>query len=210
MSVNTITVAQGTPEMRLRNSTDFADWFLRRLVSWSCRELGLPVREVAAVQFTNTRHAYRGRAWSSGRILVRIGDGRHFPKKGKYPGRVNAPEYELADRLEALVHVTAHELAHLSQWHECGHRVRVREAAVDGLGLAVLRAFREQRRTLTARWEAEPAGRSRKPKPTLRERNEARARDALKRWERKKKLAETKVKQYRRKVRYYERTAGGR
>lgn len=59
--------------MELRNSTDFADHFLRRMVSWCCKQLDLPAKACQCAVFTNTRDAYRGRAWSHGRILVRIG-----------------------------------------------------------------------------------------------------------------------------------------
>src|ERR1039457_6442142 len=59
--------------VKVQNSTDCNDTFLRRMVAWCCREIGLPVRWVRQARFTNYSHTYRGRAWRSGRILVRIG-----------------------------------------------------------------------------------------------------------------------------------------
>lgn len=69
--------------MKFRNTTDFPDYFLRRLVSFCCKELELPVRNVLAAQFTKCRGLYRGRAWwywnGTGRILVRIGGSEGYP-----------------------------------------------------------------------------------------------------------------------------------
>lgn len=72
----------------------------------------------------------------------------------------------------------------------------------------VLAAFREQRDSLLTEWMAAPAERPAKPKATPQEKRAAKASAALDRWQRKAKLAATKIKQYRRKVAYYERTFG--
>lgn len=37
--------------MKFRNSTDFPDHFLRRLVSWTAREIGISTKTVRAVTF---------------------------------------------------------------------------------------------------------------------------------------------------------------
>lgn len=189
--------------MRLRNSTDFADTFLRRLVSWCCRALGYPARRLRAAQFTRTRSAFRGRAWQSRRILVRIGDDdKHaYPQQHKYPGRVYAPEYTLSDRMEALLMVTAHEIAHLARWHDGIGRTR--EARVDGMALAVLEKFRPQRDELLAEW-GRLSERKATPKLSVVDRRAAKTADDLARWQRKAKLAATKIRKLKARMRYYE------
>lgn len=86
-----------------------------------------------------------------GRVLVRIGPdglpGRRYP----YTGRRNAHgrEYTLADRVEALVKVTAHEVEHIARYHR---GARQTEADVDRSALIVLGEFRRNRDRLMAEW----------------------------------------------------------
>lgn len=62
--------------MRLKNTTDWPDYFLRRLVSWCCRQLDLPGHFVREAKFRNrTSGRYSGHAYHnshSGRIVVSI------------------------------------------------------------------------------------------------------------------------------------------
>jgi hypothetical protein len=193
--------------VQFKNSTDYPDYMLRRMVSWCCKQLDMPVRRVRAVQFTNCSRYWRGRAWSR-RILVRIGPDAGYPYTGKYPGRTYAPTYTVNDRTEALVKVTAHELAHLARWADGIYKVR--EATVDGMAIPILKRFVDNREELLAEWNVAPAAKAPKPKPGRQQQNEAKARDALARWERKMKLAKTKVAAYRKRVRYYDRVAASR
>lgn len=128
--------------MKLTNTTDLPTPFLRRLVVWVCRQLDLPLSAVRQATFKNSRYRYAGRASSRGHVRVRIG--KQTDHAWPFAGRRNslAPEFVLADRLEALVKVTAHELAHLERWHRLGTHIRNNEADVDRLDLPVLRAFR--------------------------------------------------------------------
>lgn len=168
--------------MRLRNSTDFSDHFLRRLVSWCCRECHASPTTIKAAQFTNTTHAWSGRAWyGSRRILCRIGPPGYFdaPRDASYPNRKNTPRYTVNDRIEALVHITAHEAFHIVEYAE--HRSRRqqhrnREAAVDGVALAVLEAFRANREALLAEWNTPVAVREVKRKPPIQENGQSRLR----------------------------------
>lgn len=198
--------------MKLTNTSDFPDHFLRRMVGWCCRELLLPVKVVRQARFTKYRTwAFRGRAWSSGRILVRIGPEANpagvswYPLTRRYPGRVRAPEYVLADRIEALVKVTAHELAHLERWQSGVGRNC--EGQVDSVALIVLNAFRKDREVLLAEWNREPASKEVPPKPSVREKNAAKVQADLLRWTRKLKLAQTKVRKLKVKAKRYERIA---
>lgn len=191
--------------MKFTNTTDFADHFLRRMTVWIARELRVPTTtrgkvfpRLRQIRFTKYRQYWRGRAWSSGRVLVRIG-----PNEG-YPGRVHAPTYTIADNIEALVKVTAHEIAHLANWQECS---KTREARIDGIALGVLYKFRSMREDLLAQWGEAPKERAKKPRLTLQQRNEAKARAKLAEWEKKLRTAKTKVAKYKRSVTRYDKIA---
>ena len=251
--------------MKFKNTTDFDDHFLRRMVSWIVKQHGLPAKRIRRVEFLNTRHAFRGTAYRSGRMIVRIGKDTHpvtrsqfykddhlvrfreidinivrslfknspvvvggityriehlteqvpyYPMERKYPGRVNAPTYTLHDRIEALVKVTAHEIAHFVRWE---HTHKNREARVDGMALPILNKFREQRDALMAAWLAAPKPRATKPALTVAEKNEAKARATLEKWQaelakrqRGVKAAQKKVREYQTKVRRYDKIAASR
>lgn len=252
--------------MKFKNTTDFDDHFLRRMLSWVLQQHGLPAKRLWIVQFLNTRHAFRGTAWRSGRMIVRIGaetstvskgqiyadcqpttihaindsaivrklmregtaevDGvcyrldrwqeqePRYPMERKYPGRVNAPTFMLNDRIEALVQVTAHEVAHFVRWQ---HTRKNREARIDGMSLPILADFREQRESLVAAWSAAPKPRATKPALTVAEKNEAKARAVLEKWQaelakrqRGVKAAQKKVREYQTKVRRYDKIAASR
>jgi hypothetical protein len=66
-----------------------------------------------------------------------------------------------------------------------------------------LLAFRESRDTLLAEWLREKPQRPAKAKPSIVDRRAERAAKLLSRWERRLKMAKTKVTKYRRKVNYY-------
>lgn len=191
----------------IRNSTAFPNHLLRRMLSWCANELGLPPSEVREAAFTNCARSFRGCAWSSMRILVRIGPPSAFPiVDHSYPRRANAPVYTLADQVEALVHITAHELEHLCQYRE---RSTTREQATEIAALAVLDTFREHRQRLWDEWSRPPARKPLAPRLSVADKRFASAIAGLERWSARLKLASTKVKKYRRRVRYYERRAAG-
>lgn len=182
--------------MKIQNTTDFQTTFLRRMVSWCCKQLDLPVRRVRKVTFRNrTTTQYSGHAWFSGRIVVSIGTAKVIPN--------------IEQRLIYLVHITAHELAHIMQGRE-GSKTRRgggwggSEKRTEKLALQCLDAFKENRERLLADWSKERK-RAEKPETTLQEKRAAEIEKKLAQWQRKLKLAQTKVKQYKRKARYYER-----
>jgi hypothetical protein len=122
------------------------------------------------------------------------------------------------DEWELFVAILAHELEHARayavarNWEErarLNHEGRVR--AVDH---RVLLLFREARDTLIAEWTqpvaeftpVEPL----KPTPSAVDRRAERAAKLLAQWERRLKMAQTKVKKYRRKVGYYSKAAAKR
>lgn len=159
--------------------------------------------------FRNSKASYGGAAYyCQGRIVVCIGHASRFPTCSRT--HRNGHKQSLADRLEALVWVTAHEAAHVLQ-----RRVRTRqsgsgggsEIATEWLATPVVEQFRKMRDSLLEQWNAAPAVALRAPQPNAVERRAVKARLDLERWQRKLKLAQTKVRKLKTRVRYYERCA---
>src|SRR3990167_5099169 len=113
--------------MRLLNSTDFSGAFLRRMVSWCCQEIELSPRCLKQAKFRNRATcAYSGHAWGH-RIVVSIGPDSKYPvKEHKCPGYPGMSP-RVADRIEALVAITAHELTHVREFNRRGVRMRSSE-----------------------------------------------------------------------------------
>lgn len=195
-----------------KNTTDWSDRYLRRMLSWVCKELELPRTFIRRVEFGNRKTAtWSGWASDSGRILVRIGPASHFPRKSNV-FRDGFTAGVIADRVEALVYVTAHEAAHCDNARR-GNRSRGNgrsrsncgsERLTDGMAVRVLKVFREKRAELTAAWDKAPE-REAKPVESVIAKRAAHAADMVKKWERRAKAARTKLKAWQRKVAYYER-----
>ena len=235
--------------MKLKNSTDWPDWFLRRVVSWCCKQLDCPVREIKNVTFRNRSFGMSGRCYiECGNIVVSVVSGAEptcvrvlESQRAGYrvdpaiidPVAVQAKNgyrLKVVERLESddalaelveqferhrltlLVTVTAHEIAHRylylqgSKTRKSRRHNRVTsggsERQTNRLEQMVVAAFEKQRDKLVAQWSEPPARRNAKPALTKQQRNERKARELLAKWERKLKLAKTKVKQYRTKCRY--------
>jgi hypothetical protein len=97
------------------NTSRFPTPLLRKLLDWTLAERSAAAC-VSAVHFGNDSRAYHGWCKPSGRIRVRVGGPEHFPCAVKYPGLKTAPEYTIADPIEALVVVIAHEAHHAKQF----------------------------------------------------------------------------------------------
>lgn len=196
--------------MKLQNSTDFPCWFLRRMISWVRRQLELPASILLQADFSNCRSCGRGRAWSGKKILVRTGPDDQHPSRAFTIQGEEGPVH--VDRIESLVSITAHELEHLRQFARFDRvgwdKRRFQRLEPDCIAAQkrVLRVFREQREALLAAWQAVPVRSAALsvPKPSLQEQRLQKAEACLARWQRKLKLASTKVKHYRKRVQYYE------
>lgn len=195
--------------MKIQNSTNWSDSFLRKMTSWVCRQLDMPIRKIKTAQFRNrTIECFSGRAYGGTRFVVSIGPKRAFPLSCR--NHAGVANFYLADRTEALINVTAHEVRHLTAaW--TGERTRGNgkwcsssERATEHDAQKVLAAFRERRTELLLEWSVEQI---RQVVGTVEKRANKADKD-LARWQRKLKLAQTKVRQYRKRVRYYERTLG--
>lgn len=197
--------------MKFTNTTDFSSRFLRRMVAWCCREVGLKVRDLRRAKFCKTKFsAWRGHwpAFSgfggSGGITVRIGPDDRYPVESFETHGTRHPR--LADRVEGLLSTTAHECYHVWQFLNRSFRgARFNEPAAINAETTALEKFRADREALLAAWNepiAEAADAP--PKPSLTEKRAAKAATDLARWRRKLKLAQTKVKHYTKKVNRYQ------
>ncbi len=197
--------------MDIKNSTDWPNFFLRRLVSWCCKQSGLPVSKMQLANFRKRNEGYSGHAWSSMRIVCSVGY-RGFPTEPDNRPGLQGEIFH--DRIEALVAVTAHEIEHCCQYHEGrSHKLKQSgstETATRVHEVRCLRLFRENRKELLAEWSEPPKHKPKRPATSRQVLNEQRARALLKIWMTKKKLADTKVNNYRTRVRYYERIAAKR
>ena len=95
-------------DVKLINTTAFPNHFLRRMVSWCCRQLGHKISKVREAAF---RHgAGGGLAWSErgtfGVRCVKFLSTDHAPNK-------DAPPPFNTYAVNDVVHVTAHEVFHL-------------------------------------------------------------------------------------------------
>jgi hypothetical protein len=189
--------------MKLLNSTDWQAYFLRRMVAWCCRQIGLPVRKLRQAQFRNrTTCSYSGHAYGR-RIVCSIGPDLRFPTKPD--GRDGMANEVIADRTEALIAITAHELEHVSQFHS-GRDDKLKgrcEASTRAVEVRVLRLFRANREALLAEWSVLPAVRD-KPAVSIQDKRSAKAAADLARWQRKLKLAQTKCRKLKQRVSYYD------
>ena len=199
--------------MRLKNTTDYPDYFLRRMVSWCCKELDLPARAVKDATFRNRRTSpLSGRAWPwRGRIVVSVMAGE--PTEPVSWGHRFGIEKVYVDRMEILLSVAAHELCHLRQYVDRGGSrfdVKYRERECDKWAELVLDKFRDQRESLCAEWSVPPRQRSVKPSLTVAEKREVNVRKQLAAWESKQRRAKNRVVYWRKKARYYDRVAAKR
>jgi len=204
--------------MKWRNTSPWPKWFLRRMLAWIMREMEVPKTALRGVYFRKrTADYWSGRAFGSARrIVVSIGNGG-YPARWSGYARACRPQdgsdyLTINDSTEALVITTAHELGHIRHF-AAGHYGKGSEELADPPARMILRKFREQRAELVAAWSAIPqktAERLARGKPSVVDKRAEKAAAMLARWERKMKLAKTKVSAWRRKVAYYEKKAAAR
>lgn len=103
--------------MKITNTLEFSDQFLWEMIIWCCRMDNLQMNPglIFRARFRNSNtRAYRGRAWmkkNGGWFYIELGTARFFPCEFQNNGVTTRIE----DRIEGLIHVTAHELVHLKQ-----------------------------------------------------------------------------------------------
>lgn len=196
--------------MKLKNSTDYPDHFLRRMVAWCCEQIGYPVRQLKRVQVRNKATGYRGFARYSACMVSMTTSKTGYPTKPDHRPGMQGESF--ADRTEALVAITAHEVYHLAAHFVDEHKQRTRgdgrhhgssEQRTRAEEVRVLRLFRANRESLIAAWSEPPVTRE-VAKPSIQEKRAEKALADLERWQRKAKLAATKIRKLKARVRYYE------
>lgn len=195
---------------------------VRRATAWVAKQIGLEGKHRKPLTI---EVGYRKSAWykdgdvwggwykhAERRVQVLLGRNVRYPTPAGH-NRSEADRFA-NDEWEVFVKLLAHELEHARcyavsrSWDErarLNHEPRVR--AIDW---RVLLAFRESRETLLAEWTQPVAERPAKPKPSVVDRRAERAAKLLSDWERRLKMAKTKVTKYRRKVGYYGKAAAKR
>lgn len=206
--------------MKLKNSTDWSDHMLRRMVSWCCKELEMPVRMVTSAQFRQRQvkrfsgHAYHHNG--RGRIVVSVAPDGFYPwtDDGRSQGIIGIVR-TMSDKTECLINITAHELRHVAaeldnertrRRPECGSSERLTEMAAQ----KILETFRSNRESLLAEWNQPLIQREQKLRPDRVVLKLAQTQEMLNQWNRRLKLAQTKCRKYKIRMRYYERKAACR
>lgn len=198
---------------------------VRRATAWAAKQIGLEAKHRKPLTIeVGYRRCRMGLGWggwykhSLRLVQVLLPRDRNEPDDWPTSMAHNAEERaagrDVHDEWELFVAILAHELEHARcyavsrSWDErarLNHEPRVR--AIDW---RVLLAFREARETLLAEWTRPVAERPKKPKPSVVDRRAERAAKLLADWERRLKMAKTKVTKYRRKVSYYSKAAAKR
>ena len=209
-----ISPLEDQPVATFRNThPQFPDHLVRRCVSWIAKQLGATTRGLTIIVGPKQR-AHRGYSgWYRHRLLqVEAYVGEQIA----YPICVGHNRHEAgwtaAEPAELLVYLLAHELTHAAAYREAfPDRQRLRflnhEPRVRSSGYRVMLAFRKDRDRLLAAWNAAPTPRPVVPVPSAAEMRAARAARLLAQWERRLKLATTKVRKYRQRAARLERAA---
>ena len=201
--------------MNFKNSTEFPDYLLRRMFSWVCKQVEVPLKEIRDVNFTKT-NTYSFKGQQCGRNgLMRIGKVELFPRA--YNRKDTGMPLWFEDRIDALVYLTGHEVCHIEQYLRLRgkniKRYASRESEAQRTGRDVLVTFLKQKEFLMAQWGAvdlrtvKPSA----PKPSIQEKRAKVAQESLERWEKEyqrrvkyAKQAQDKMKEWQKKVKYYD------
>ena len=172
---------------------------VRRMVSWISKQIGYPVRMFQRVEFRSRGRDYSGMCHGKRWFGVRVCE-----RSSAYP-MVHSRfgfSHTFHDPWDALVSITAHEIAHCNDRLESG---RTNERSAEMQEDRVWQVWLVQREALLAEWLAEPNAGAQQtaagPKSSLAIKTLNRHEAALRRWKTKAKLAATKVKKYERAVR---------
>lgn len=202
--------------MKFTNTTDYPDYFLRRVLSFCMKETGLKKKQLTEIHFgTKSRGLFKGTAWYS-EVRIMINRHAHTWKLYRPYMRRGVPNwYETPE--QCLVMLVAHELRHVRDQQDGsmnrrgrgGRRVNV-ELRAEHSGRSALVSFLKREEELLAEWNKPPKRKAAKPEVSLQEKRAANILALLDKWERKAKAAQKKVKAYRAKARYYERALAKR
>lgn len=187
--------------MKFRSTLkNFEPHFIRRMLSWVAKEVGYPISQLQRADFCHTKRFWGG---TSGLCYGRFRIALRAPKRDQGPN-TRRGGIRCNDLTETIVYVTAHELAHALDYLTCN---KTNEGSAQLQGRKVLESFRLQRDQLVAEWSAPVVEAASRPALKPEHIRAKRAEEMLARWQRKLKLASTKVNKYRRQVNSYQKKA---
>lgn len=127
-----IRIERGLPRKLVRR---LVLWTLSGSGAWGC---------VHSILVTRTHEPFRG--WhATGRVVIRLGADKLYPMRQQYPRRPTAPTYVLADWVETLVAVSAHEFQHAFDWSS---NTRINECRAERWAVKELKIFRKLRKQI--------------------------------------------------------------
>jgi hypothetical protein len=145
--------------MKIINTSGWHTPWLRRLIRWACRQLDYGAQRINLARFSQAHNGPYGGCAYLGRhtIHVKINPLASYPLAELHVRGL--AELVLHDAVEALLLVTAHEIAHLERWDRfarqlCrdGRRDTELERDTEHLARGVLATFRARRAELLAGW----------------------------------------------------------
>ena len=199
------------------NHPGYSATVVRRAARWAAKQIGMEAKVLRTLTVeVGYRKSRSGLGWGGwyrhGQRLVQVLLCRdraadEYPTSMAHNSEERSAGRDVRDEWELFVAILAHELEHarafaIARDHTERRRLNS-EPRVRAIDWRALLAFRESRDTLLAEWLREKPQRPAKPKPSVVDRRAARAAQLLAAWERRLKMAKTKVGKYRRKVNYY-------
>lgn len=149
--------------MRLTTSIGWNRPWLRQMVRFCCKQLDYPNERLNSATFTRCHNSrYRGKVFLQTRVIrVKINPLNHYPFSDHVPKSL--PPVLVADPIELVVLITAHEVAHLERWDRFARKLRFEgkrdtflEADTERHARRVLEAFRERRPSVLESWDEDP------------------------------------------------------
>ena len=194
--------------MKLKNTTHWPEWYLRRAVSWACRQVGLPPSKLKLAEFGVRSDEYvNGVAWMTDR-RIRVVVGKNTTT-GELSARFGSDGLAYNDKTEAMIAILAHEVEHIHQGYDNAYRPRRVEPGADREMERVLGLFRANRAALEAEWMRKPERvAALSSKPSLVEKRAAHASKMLAEWDRKLATAKRTRAKWAKKVKYYAKKEG--
>jgi len=167
-------------------------FFLRRMLGWIAKELEIPCKKIVQARFDYCKLQWNARHMGRGSFCVSVGDDNSYPLK--YKKRIK--EDFFADEVELLVYMSSFLIQSLTRNSD--------RSKCNFSSNYCLKKFREKRSQLIFDWcKPEKIREKKEPVPLL-EKRKNKVKLALEMWERKMKLAKTKVAKYKKKLAYYE------
>ncbi len=206
--------------MRITNTTKMPTEALRRCAVWCAQQVGCSTRKIRSIHYRSRKYGlYSGHCHvASGVITCSVGNTGAGSLRSSL-GKVYTPKELFEGRVQSVVEITAHEIAHRQLYLEGSEtRYSRRYGTTSGggsekqtrwLASRVFQAFEKDAENLLRQWIDIPEPKA-KAKPNLQEKRAAHVDKKLAEWEKKLKTAQRKVKEYRKKARYYERAMAKR